>query len=144
MRALLLLVSLALIAIAAIPVVGDVAGVRLMGPLGASTPEGPRVLLSNNFMVSVFWAFGWLTLALLCAAAAIGLDQQKRLLRLYRQLDRRLEQPQQPARPAAEPPRPAARHRFEPRLAPTHERETDWQAVQDDPPVRGPVLRADR
>lgn len=144
MRALLLLMSLALLVVAAIPLAGDLAGVRLMGSPSAASAEGPRVLLDNNFVVSLFWAVGWLTLALLCGAAALALDQQKRLLRLYRQLDRRLEQPQQPARPAAEPPRPAARHRFEPRLAPTHERETDWQAVQDDPPVRGPVLRADR
>lgn len=153
MRALLLLVSLALVAVAAIPVVGDLAGVRLMSPPGGgpASPEAPRVLLNNNFVVALFWAAGWLTLALLCAAAALALDQQKRMLRLYRKLDRRLEQPEQPARPAAkpaEPQRPAARRRFEPRLAttpaPAPERDADWQEALDDPPTRGPVLRADR
>jgi len=155
MRALLLLVSLALLAVAAIPLVGDLAGVRLMSPPGdgAPAPEAPRVLLNNSFVVAFFWAAGWLTLALLCAAAALALDQQKRMLRLYRRLDRRLEAPGQPQRPGpahpgSEPQRPAARRRFEPRLAstpaPAAESDADWPGSREDPPARGPVLRADR
>src|SRR5690625_2582012 len=118
LRALLLLISLALIVVAAIPVAGDLAGVGLMGPPSQSAPDAPRVLLNNNFVVSLFWALGWLTLALICAAAAVGLDQQARLLRLYRQLDRRLEEPGKAAKPAPETAaarRPAASRRFEDR-----------------------------
>src|SRR5690606_41208673 len=90
MRALLLLMSLALLVVAAIPLAGDLAGVRLMGSPSAASAEGPRVLLHNNLVVSLFWAVGWLTLALLCGAAALALDQQEGLLRLHRHLDRRL------------------------------------------------------
>lgn len=149
MRALLLLMSLALLVVAAIPLAGDLAGVRLMGSPSAASAEGPRVLLDNNFVVSLFWAVGWLTLALLCGAAALALDQQKRLLRLYRQLDRHLGEAPQPARQAREAPRPAPKGRFEPRiaLAPASQppaSQTEWRARREDPPARGPVLRAER
>lgn len=149
MRALLLLMSLALLVVAAIPLAGDLAGVRLMGSPSAASAEGPRVLLDNNFVVSLFWAVGWLTLALLCGAAALALDQQKRLLRLYRQLDRHLGEAPQPARQAREAPRPAPKGRFEPRIAPAPASQppasqTEWRARREDPPARGPVLRAER
>lgn len=148
MRPLLLLCALALLGVAMIPLAGDLAGVRLMGPpgAGASGAEGPRVLLNNNFVVSAFWAAGWVTLALLCVAAAAALDQQSRLLRLYRQLDRKLDSAEATPRTAEPPPRrPAPEPRFEPRLASESPRqERDEVAAPAPRPARGPVLRADR
>ncbi|MDF2097316.1 hypothetical protein [Aquibaculum arenosum] len=148
MRPLLLLCALALLGVAMIPLAGDLAGVRLMSPPGAggTGAEGPRVLLNNNFVVSAFWAAGWVTLALLCVAAAAALDQQSRLLRLYRQLDRKLDSAEAtPRRPAEAPPRrPAPEPRFEPRLASESRPEDPDLAPAPPRSARGPVLRADR
>jgi len=149
LRALLLLVALGLAGVAAIPLAGHLVGVQLMADALPRTGAEPVVLLQNNFIVALIWLAGWLTLALLCVAAAVALDQQHRALRLLRQQPR--EAAVRPApKPAAEapaPPRPAVRQEpsFEPKTAARSEPQLRPRRVEEPrPQPRGPVLRADR
>lgn len=155
LRALLLLVALGLAGVAAIPLAGHLVGVQLMADAVPRTGAEPVVLLQNNFIVALVWLAGWLTLALLCIAAAVALDQQHRALRLLRQQPREAAARPAPAseapapqRPAPRPaPRPSPREEpsFEPRPAARSEPQLRPRPVEEPrPQPRGPVLRADR
>lgn len=154
MRALLLLCALVLLGIAVIPLAGDLAGVRLM----ASAPPAPGSdatvsLLSNSFVVALFWLIGWLALALLCAGAAVAIDQQQRALKALRQLQREGVRSSEAAKRPAEAPaarRPQQEPRFGPRLAAANSAQPEPRlkasSTAEEPAAqpRGPVLRADR